>query len=86
MNKRKYLVETYVYHGDRYVEFFDTLEDAKTRYADILHHLTDSERKNREILIGCVERTSKYIDEDYLKEDNWYEWYTGYDVYEAEEV
>lgn len=80
---KKYLIEIHVYSGDWFLEFFDTLLDARRRYADILHHLTVNEFKNREICIGYVERSSKYIDEDHLHEDNWYEFYTGFDFIEG---
>lgn len=82
MKNRKYLVETYVYRGDRFVEFFDTIEEARARYDDILAHLTQREKDTREICLGYIERSKKYIDEDYLDEDNWYEWYTGFDFVE----
>lgn len=86
MNMRKYLVETNIRRGDRFVEFFDTLEEAKNAYDDIFYHTTENEKKNREILLGYIERTEKYIDEDYLTEDNWYEWYTGFDNIPQSEI
>ena len=80
MTEKKYIVEENIYLGDRFQEFFDSIEEAEAAFDDTIRHRTDRELQNQDITLGVMERTEKYIDEDMLEKDDWWIGYHGYDI------
>lgn len=77
MCNRKYMVVDEVKDGcgDQFVEVYDDLDAANIAAENVWAHLTDTEKKNRHIYVGWVERDDTYVSEP--EEDNWfYSWHS----------
>ncbi len=78
MTEKKYIIEENVIGGDRFQQYFDSREEAEAAFDDTINHRTKRELENCEIILGMIERTPDYIDEDMINNDDWWIGYQGF--------